>query len=1402
MNAAKPSEETLFEAVSQLPAEKRGAYLAEACGGDAALRERLEILLRAHDRASNFMAEPAAPAVPRRAELHIPLSERLGDHIGPYKLLQQLGEGGCGVVYMAQQEEPVRRLVALKVIKLGMDTKSVIARFEAERRALAMMDHPNIAKVLDAGTTETGRPFFVMELVRGIRITDYCDQNNLATTQRLELFIQVCRAVQHAHQKGIIHRDLKPSNILVTVNDPGSPGVPKVIDFGIAKATQGRLTDQTLYTAFEQFLGTPAYMSPEQAMMTNLDIDTRSDIYSLGVLLYELLTGKTPFETQELLAAGLEEMRRTICKKEPLRPSTRLSTMLKGELATTAKAHQAEVPRLIRLVRGDLDWIVMKCLEKDRTRRYETVNGLAADLKRHLNNEPVVARPPSTVYRLQKAWRRNKLAFTAAGVMAAALVVGAGVSSWQAIVASRARSAEKEQRLAAQAAQKEAERAQDAEKRIRLEAEHQLYAAKMNLAQQAWDQNNIGQLRQLLEETQDSPYRGFEWYYWQPLTHLALKTLRGHLDGVTSVAFSPDGQRIVTGSWDGTAKIWEVASGRELFTLKGNDAIWSVAFSRDGQRIVTGSRDATAKVWQATSGRELLTFRGHSDAIWSVAFSPDGRRIATASMDKTAKVWEAASGRELLTLTEHSGQVDSVAFSADGRWIATASEDKTAKVWDASNGHEVLTLRGHSAQIWSVAFSPDGQRIVTGSKDATAKVWDAAKGNELLTLKGHKNLVFSVAFSPNGQRIVSASVDQTAKVWDAANGNELFTLKEHSGQVNSVAFSPDGQRIVTGSQDATAKVWEAAKGKDLLTLTGHSNDIFSVAFSSDGQRIVTGSWDGTAKVWEAASGRELLTLNRHSNEITSAVSSPDAKGGSARVFSAAFSPDGKRIVTGSSDKTAKVWETASGRELVTLKGHSSVIYSVAFSPDGQRIVTGSDDQTAKVWEAASGRELLTLTGHSDEVCSVAFSPDGRRIVTGSLDKTARVRDAASGRELLTLRGHSAPIWPVAFSPDGQRIVTGSHDGTAKVWDAASGRELLTLKGHSNWVLGVAFSPDSQRIVTGSDDNTAKVWEAATGRELLTLKGHSGGVLSVAFSPDGRKIITGSRDQTARVWEAARPEQVAAWQEEDKRAKIYDQLKQAFALGGDGKLAEAGQLLTRLLTQADNSAALTVQILTYRANLRARSGRWEEAAADLARAIENNSTDHLLWLWLAGIQVQTGQLDAYREHCRKSLERFGRTTDPYTADQIAKVCLILPGSGVSLDTVATMADTAVAEGRHSEYFSYFQFCKGLAEYRQSRFASAADWMGTVLTNRMSQLPLDTAAYMVLAMAQYQVQHVEPARASLAKGAEIEQKLPKVDSGDIGEGWVDWIIAHALMREAKALIEAQPAAAEQNAPARRE
>jgi serine/threonine protein kinase len=363
-------------------------------------------------------------------------AEGVGQSVGRYKLLEKLGEGGCGVVYVAEQTEPVRRRVALKVIKLGMDTREVIARFQAERQALAMMDHVNIARVLDAGATETGRPYFVMELVRGVRITEYCDRSQLNTRQRLELFTKVCQAIQHAHQKGIIHRDIKPSNILVTLHD-GVP-IPKVIDFGVAKAIEGRLTDATVYTQFHHFVGTPAYMSPEQAEMSGLDIDTRSDIYSLGVLLYELLTGRTPFDGVELVAMGVDAMRKTICEREPSSPSLKLATLDAAELTTTAQRRSIDAPRLINLLRGDLDWIVMKCLEKDRSRRYATANALSADITRHLSNEPVVARPPSPTYRLQKAFRRHRVAFLAAAAVVVALVLGLTASLWQAVRTTRA----------------------------------------------------------------------------------------------------------------------------------------------------------------------------------------------------------------------------------------------------------------------------------------------------------------------------------------------------------------------------------------------------------------------------------------------------------------------------------------------------------------------------------------------------------------------------------------------------------------------------------------------------------------------------------------------------------------------------------------------------------------------------------------------------------------------------------------------------------------------------------------------------------------------------------------------------------------------------------------------------
>src|SRR5262245_44098243 len=449
-------EELLNEALN-VPVDQRDTFLLGVCGNDHELRKKVETLLQAHGEAEGFLETPTV--------LGAAIAEGPGTRIGRYRLLQQIGEGGMGVVYMAEQEEPVRRRVALKIIKLGMDTRQVVARFEAERQALALMDHPHIANVLDAGATESGRPYFVMELVRGVPITEYCDKNKLSAKDRLELFIPVCQAIQHAHQKGVIHRDIKPSNVMVTLND--GQAHPMVIDFGVAKATNQRLTEKTLFTNYAQMIGTPAYMSPEQAEMSKLDVDTRTDVYALGVLLYELLTGTTPFPATELLSLGYGEMQRIIAEKEPPRPSKRDSTMTAEERTVVARNRSMEVSAVGRLFRGDLDWIVMKCLEKDRERRYETVNGLAMDLKRHLGNEPVNARPPSMFYRLERSVRRNKLAFASAAAVICALLLGVLVSSWQAVRATRLREqADRNSRAARMAEASETKQRGMAEQRL------------------------------------------------------------------------------------------------------------------------------------------------------------------------------------------------------------------------------------------------------------------------------------------------------------------------------------------------------------------------------------------------------------------------------------------------------------------------------------------------------------------------------------------------------------------------------------------------------------------------------------------------------------------------------------------------------------------------------------------------------------------------------------------------------------------------------------------------------------------------------------------------------------------------------------------------------------------------
>jgi WD40 repeat protein len=587
--------------------------------------------------------------------------------------------------------------------------------------------------------------------------------------------------------------------------------------------------------------------------------------------------------------------------------------------------------------------------------------------------------------------------------------------------------------------------------------------------------------------------------------HLPLVPPLEHQSNVTSASFSPDGTRVITASWDQTARVWDAATGTPLTVpLKHQDAVTSVSFSPDGTRVVTASWDQTARLWDPATGKPVTGPLKHHARVVSAAFSPNGTRVATASDDKTAQVWDAATGTALTRPLEHQDGVWSATFSPDGARVVTASSDHTARVWDAATGKPLTGPLEHQAPVVSAAFSPDGTRVVTASWDHTARVWDATTGTPLTGPLEHHDLVWRAAFSPDGTRVVTASFDKTARMWDATTGRPLTDPLEHQDSVWSAAFSPDGTRVVTASADKTARVWDVTTGKPLTGPLEHQDQVVSAAFSPDGTRVVTASVDKTARVWDATTGARLPRTLEHRDAMANT----------------AFSPDGTHVVTASSDHTARMWEAVTGKPLPGPLEHRDQVASTAFSPDGTRVITASWDKTARVWDAATGKPLTSSLEHQDQVWGGEFSPDGTRVVTASRDRTARVWDAATGRPLTGPLEHQGGIWSATFSPDGTRVVTASADNTARVWDAATGTPLTGPLTHQDDVWSAAFSPDGTRVVTASVDRTARVWNATTGKPLTSPLEHQGGIWSATFSPDGTRVVTASADKTVRVWDAA------------------------------------------------------------------------------------------------------------------------------------------------------------------------------------------------------------------------------------------------------------------------------------------
>lgn len=1043
--------------------------------------------------------------------------------IGPYKVREPLGEGGMGIVYIAEQTRPVKRLVALKIIKPGMDTKQVIARFEAERQVLAMMDHPNIAKIFDAGmvgarpewkpapdvmresdlTIPTGAaddhagkglPYFAMELVKGKPITEFCDDQEMQTRERLELFATVCRAVQHAHHKGIIHRDLKPSNVLVELHDV-SP-VPKIIDFGVAKAINQRLTEETVYTHFSQLIGTPMYMSPEQAQLSGLDVDTRSDVYSLGVLLYVLLTGAAPFEKQELQRKSLDEMLRHIREVDPPRPSQKIST-LNAELASTVSNSRGTDRRNLAMsLKRELDWIVMKALEKDRSRRYQSAAALALDIENYLHNEPVLACPPSISYRLRKYAMRHRTLISSAALVLLTAIIGVVFSIGYARKAYHAKLESDRSLLIAEGAAADAEKA-------RSESQAMLYAASMKLAADAVETGDTPRATQLIERnhpnTGEPDRRGLEWYmldkFVRPPPQLFIEREGLITDSnedlvdreywISDIKISPDGHWMAANDPNGSIQIYETQefSPSERIATQGQ-AVNGLAWSPDGDQLAAACKDGRIFICNFPFDNQPRWIEAHDGEAKSVVFDPESRTIYSCGDDHLAKQFDLATGKLEREFRIHSRAVEQLSLSHNGRFLATVSSDQSLAIWNVENGKLLHHVQPSNGRMVCVAFSPDDRLIAAGSIYGFLHVVDAKSGKMWQyprLVDGVGAVAFLngwIAIADRGGAIQIMAATDLFTRGKRLSSRPLMRWIAHQGRAEALAFCNDGRQLISGGRDGRLRAWKPELSGTYWQI-GPAEEQFDLSFGTNQQVFVAGT---SLSIWDLRTQRSILEFGKADSSWELVECSPDG------LYLAAARRGEVALFDTKTRDRLNSW---------AVDPHLDP-HRMAISDDGRMIAMSdfAEKEFVRLFyrgDVQPVRLLPALTCNA-----LDFSPDGKWLAAGHLNDT-KLFSLEEHRAPVPFKGHSDTLSGVAFSPDGKWLATVSHDRLLKVRSFPDLELKFSVVAHRDWVRHVAYTADGRTIVTVGDDQRVRFWQPATGQPLGQLPEEEIEIRKVALS---------------------------------------------------------------------------------------------------------------------------------------------------------------------------------------------------------------------------------------------------------------------------------------------------------------